>query len=233
MSISYMVRETAANLDPGFWITEAILSPGECQRLVDGLSSFPLKRSRAGARHLMSHPAVAALASDQRLLALARVALGVGAVPFRATLFEKSGHANWLVVWHQDTALPLAARFDAPGWGPWSEKGGIAYAHAPAWALSRILALRVHLDASTSDNGPLRVLPGSQAMGLMTDKEVFALANARDHAECLVGRGGVMAMRPLLIHSSPKARSGDPRRVLHLEYADALALAPGIRLAVA
>src|SRR5205814_6187075 len=131
------------------------------------------KRSRAGARHLMGQPAVAALASDSRLLGLARGLAGSGATPYRATLFEKSARANWLVVWHQDTALPLACRFDAPGWGPWSEKGGIAYAHAPAWALCRILALRVHLDASTSDNGPLRVLPGSHGMGLMTDEEVF------------------------------------------------------------
>jgi hypothetical protein len=40
-------------------------------------------------------------------------------------------------------------------------------------------------------------------------------------------------MRPLLIHSSGKARTDAPRRVLHIEYADSLDLAPGIRLAVA
>src|SRR3954463_9928399 len=103
--------------------------------------AFPGRR-----RHLMTHPAVAALASDPRLLNLAREALGHGAVPYRATLFEKSGAANWLVIWHQDTALPLAARFDDPEWGPWSEKSGITYAHAPGWALERVLALRLHLD---------------------------------------------------------------------------------------
>jgi len=228
-----MAHDTNTGADPGFWIAEGMLANDECDRLVVGLSNSSLKRSRAGARHLMGHSLVAALASDERLLELARLALGAGATPFRATLFEKSAAANWLVVWHQDTALPLAARFDLPGWGPWSEKGGIVYAHAPAWALSRILALRVHLDASTSDNGPLRVVPGSHAMGLMSDEEVFAFAARQEHAECVVGRGGVMAMRPLLMHSSPKARSGEPRRVLHIEYADALELAPGIRLAVA
>ena len=32
------------------------------------------------------------------------------AQPFRATLFDKSASANWLVVWHQDTALPMRAQ---------------------------------------------------------------------------------------------------------------------------
>src|SRR5438552_8335454 len=109
----------------------------------------------------MAHPAVAALAADARLLKLARERLRSSAIPFRATLFEKSGQTNWLIPWHQDTALPLTSSFDAPGWGPWSEKAGTLYAHAPAWALSRVIALRLHLDASAAENGPLRVVPRS------------------------------------------------------------------------
>src|SRR4030095_14758401 len=131
----------------------------DCDDVISLLSETVTTRSRAGVRHLMSNPTVAALVNDRRLLAIAQRALGARAQPFRATLFDKSGSANWLVAWHQDTALPLASHFQAEGWGPWSEKCGIAYAHAPAWALSRILALRIHLDASTADNGPLRVLP--------------------------------------------------------------------------
>ena len=95
------------------------------------------------------------------------------------------------------------------------------------------IALRLHLDASTKDNGPLRVLPGSHSLGVLSDDEVYDHAKTGDSVECLVGRGGVLAMRPLLIHSSSKAISAEPRRVLHIEYADTLDLAPGIRLAVA
>ncbi len=153
--------------------------------------------------------------------------------PFRATLFEKSQRANWLVVWYQDTALPLESYIDTPEWGPWSRKAGILYAHAPAWALSRILALRIDLDASTGEKGPLRVIPGSHADGVLTDDEVFNIARGREYVDCLVPRGGVLVMRPLLIHSSSKARTAEPRRVLHLEYADSLELDGKIRLAVA
>src|SRR5713101_3845849 len=83
-------------------------------------------------RHAMRHPAVAALAQDRRLLEVARGVLGWEAFPFRATLFDKSPHANWLVVWHQDTALPLRKRRNEPGWGPWSVKENVIYAHAPS-----------------------------------------------------------------------------------------------------
>ena len=70
----------------------------------------------------MAHPAVAALATDLRLVKLAGERLGSSAIPFRATLFEKSGQTNWLIPWHQDTALPLTSVSDVPGWGPWSER---------------------------------------------------------------------------------------------------------------
>jgi ectoine hydroxylase-related dioxygenase (phytanoyl-CoA dioxygenase family) len=180
----------------------------------------------------MSNPEVAALAGNRRLLELAPEWLGREAVPFRATLFEKSGLTNWLIPWHQDTALPLAGRFDEAGWGPWSEKAGVVYAHAPAWALSRVVALRVHLDASTAANGPLRVVPGSHLGGVLTDYDVMEVVASHGHVECVTPRGGVIAMRPLIIHSSSKAHSSEPRRVLQLEYADALDLGSGIRLAV-
>ncbi len=128
----------------------------------------------------MGHHAVTALANDARVLGLAKEWLGSNAIPFRATLFEKSPDMNWLIPWHQDTALPFVERFDGAGWGPWSEKAEISYAHAPGWALARVIA-----------------------------------------------------MRPLLIPSSSKARSQKSRRVLHIEYADSLDFGAGMRLAIA
>jgi ectoine hydroxylase-related dioxygenase (phytanoyl-CoA dioxygenase family) len=180
----------------------------------------------------MKTPVVSALANGNRLKELAEAWLGTSVVPFRATLFEKSGTTNWLIPWHQDTALPLVGRFEMAGWGPWSEKAGASYAHAPAWALSRVIALRVHLDASDADNGPLRVIPGSHLAGVLSDQTVLEFVAANKPVECCVPQGGVIAMRPLLIHSSSKARSAKSRRVLHIEYADSLELAEGVRLAV-
>ena len=207
-----------------------VLSHGECNSLLTELSSEP--RTRAGIRHLMSNSAVSALANQPGPVDLATEWLGGRAIPFRATLFEKSWSSNWLIPWHQDTAIPLERRFDVPGWGSWSEKAGVTYAHAPGWALARIVALRVHLDASGAENGPLRVIPGSHTYGVLSDEAVAEFAARSSAIECRVPRGGVLAMRPLLIHASSKAQTDKSRRVLHIEYADSLDLADGIRLAV-
>jgi ectoine hydroxylase-related dioxygenase (phytanoyl-CoA dioxygenase family) len=217
----------------GFAVIDHVLDTEEIGALSRALAHSLVIRTRAGARHALGNPAVAALASDPRLAHLARDVLGSSAIPFRATLFDKSPAANWLVVWHQDTALPLQSRLDAPGWGPWSVKSGITYAHAPTRALDRVVAIRVHLDDSTSLNGPLRVLPGSHKYGVLSDEAVQKLAREREPLDCVVAKGGVLVMRPLLIHSSSKARSDAPRRVLHIEYSVSMSAGDGLELAVA
>ncbi len=201
--------------------------------LLEAFSRAELPRSRAGLRHAMKLPAVASVAQDPRLMEVACATLGAEAFPFRATLFDKSPTANWLVVWHQDTALPLQERREIPGWGPWSVKEGVNYAHAPASALSHVLALRVHLDDSTVENGPLRVLPRTHTLGVLTDEPLHDLSTRIAAVDCLVPGGGVLAMRPLIVHASSKSQSEAPRRVLHIEYAASVRVADGLKLAIA
>jgi len=176
--------------------------------------------------------AVLEIALRTPLLEMAREILGRRAFPFRATLFDKSPTANWLVVWHQDTALPLRERRETPGWGPWSVKDGVNYAHAPASALEQVVALRVHLDDSTSENGPLRVLPATHTSGVLTDDQIHELSEKAAEVQCLVPLGGVLAMSPLIVHASSKSRKNMPRRVLHIEFAGVHEFSCGLELAV-
>lgn len=227
----HMVR--AAVDKNGFAIVSGVLNPGEVSSLLRNLEGPSQRHTRAGIRHLMASAHVASLASDIRLLEIACEILGSEAFPFRATLFDKSQDANWLVVWHQDTALPLRCRNETPGWGPWSVKEGINYAHAPTHALNQVIALRVHLDDSTEHNGPLRVLPGTHTLGVLTDDEVFRLSVESPATDCLATRGSVLAMRPLLIHSSSKSQNDAPRRILHIEYSASVSVEDSLELAVA
>lgn len=216
----------------GFATSGDVLSHCEIDSLQRDLDNQPLNRSRAGIRHALRIPVVADVASDPRLLAMASQVLGPKPIPYRATLFDKSADSNWLVVWHQDTALPVQHRQDRPGWGSWSRKEGLLYAHAPATALSQILALRLHLDDSDVHNGPLRVLPATHRHGVLTDDAIHHLAEQMPAVTCCVSRGGVLAMRPLLVHASSKSLSDKPRRVLHIEYA-AAPVVDGLSLATA
>jgi len=216
----------------GFAIFPDILAARNVGELLAALAKSPPHRSRAGARHVLSHPAVETIACDALLLSIAQIVLGPKALPFRATLFDKSATANWLVAWHQDTALPLRERRETSGWGPWSIKEGVHYAHAPAAALEQVLALRLHLDDSTLENGPLRVLAGTHTLGVLTDEAVHRFVSAANAVECVVGAGGVLAMRPLMIHASSKSRSAMPRRVLHIEYAAHDEIAGPLELAI-
>jgi ectoine hydroxylase-related dioxygenase (phytanoyl-CoA dioxygenase family) len=219
--------------EQGFGVLPEVVLSRETRRLIDDLDQSPLRRRKAGVRHALAHPSVAALAREPRLLNIAQEVLGTEALPFRATLFDKSPQANWLVVWHQDTALPLRERHDAPSWGPWSVKDGVVYAHAPAGVLSQVLALRIHLDDSTADNGPLRVLPGTHTEGVLSDDAIREFVAQIEPTDCLIPQGGVLAMRPLLIHASSKSQSEGLRRVLHIEYSASMTVGAGLELAVA
>lgn len=216
----------------GFSVLSAVFSPHEMEKLAHDLEHSELRRSKAGIRHALRHEGIRDLSADPRLLNLAQEILGPEAFPFRATLFDKSRQANWLVVWHQDTALPVRERHETSGWGPWSTKDCITYAHAPATALCQVLALRVHLNDSNADNGPLRVLPGTHIHGVLSDNDMEELAAAIPLIECVVPQGGVMAMRPLIVHASSKSHSQVPRRVVHIEYAACRNFGQGLELAV-
>lgn len=218
--------------DPGFAVLPGIFTDGEIDSVCRAVEDTRVPRSRAGVRNMLAHAAVSSLAGDARLVGIASDALGAPAFPYKATLFDKSGRANWLVTWHQDTVLPVARQRDVPGWGPWSLKAGVLHAHAPAAALERVVALRVHLDEATAANGPLRVLPRTHRMGVLSHARIQQLVATSTAVECHVGRGGVVLMRPLVVHASSKATDATPRRVLHIEYAVSCALGAGLELAV-
>lgn len=217
----------------GYAVLLGIFSQEFLNDLLQQIDELAPRRSRAGVRHAMRLSPVGDVARHPQMVDLAREVLGTHAFPFRATMFDKSRTANWLVVWHQDTALPLRERSEAAGWGPWSAKEGIAYAHAPAAALSQVLALRVSLDDSLSENGPLRILPETHTLGVLSDDSIHELAARIAPVDCVVPKGGIVAMRPLVVHASSKSQTEIPRRVLHIEYAASDFIAKPLQLAIA
>ena len=218
--------------EQGFAIVPAVLSVRELIPILVSLADLAPQPGRAGVRHVLSHPTVGVVANNPRLMEMAQAVLGESAVPFGATLFDRIPNSSSLLSWHQDTALPLQEEVETDGWGPWSVKEGVNYAHAPASALEQVLALRLHLDDCTEENGPMRVLAGTHGLGVLSEEEIERHATYDQPTECLVGRGGVVAMLPLVIHASAKSCSQAPRRVLHIEYAAQKDFPGGLHLAL-
>lgn len=216
----------------GYSIIGSVLTPDECDQVITHLTNNFPKRTKAGIRNLMTDSVVRSVAHDPRLIGITESIFGKPLVPFKATLFEKTAKANWLVAWHQDTALPLEKRVEGDGWGPSSLKEDVTFVHAPTWAVSKILALRIQLDASTNTNGPLRVIPGSHQKRLKNDDE-FDVWSRKEAITCIADKGDVIAMSPLIVHASSKSTTEEPRRVLHIEYTERLDLNSEIRLAIA
>jgi ectoine hydroxylase-related dioxygenase (phytanoyl-CoA dioxygenase family) len=210
----------AASVERDGWAVTPPLVP---QLAVDALLAelAPLAAdARGGVRNLFdAAPAVRALACSPAVRSVADAVLGPHCFAVRALLFDKTPAANWKVVWHQDLTIAVRARAHAPGWGPWSEKGGVAHVQPPAELLERMLAVRIHLDDCGADNGPVRVLPGSHRFGRLSDEAIDGWRARATAVDCLADRGAILAFRPLILHASSAARSASHRRVVHLEFA--------------
>jgi ectoine hydroxylase-related dioxygenase (phytanoyl-CoA dioxygenase family) len=143
-------------------------------------------------------------------------------VAVQCTYFEKSSGRNWLVPLHQDISIPVARRVDHASLGPWSEKEGSLFVQPPVDLLEQLLAVRVHIDACTTKDGPLRVIPGSHTRGLLNAPTAAALRQTQPEHACTVERGGALLMRPLLLHASSKSSGTSQRRVLHFVFGPAM-----------
>jgi ectoine hydroxylase-related dioxygenase (phytanoyl-CoA dioxygenase family) len=86
-----------------------------------------------------------------------------------------------------------------------------------------LVVLRLHLDAATAANGAMRLVAASHWRGRLTDSEADALARDGEREGKIVQpevpAGGILRLRPLLLHASSHSASDAPRRVIHIEYA--------------
>jgi ectoine hydroxylase-related dioxygenase (phytanoyl-CoA dioxygenase family) len=207
----------------GYAILPDVLSGEEVQPLVAAIEAHVAAvgaEGQAGLRTLaMQLPEVRAMRAHPKLIALASKILGSPAFVVRTLLFDKTPGANWKVPWHQDLTIAVHERRDLDGFAPWSVKDGVPHVQPPSEFLARMITLRIHLDDCLAENGALRVLPGTHRSGRLSPAEITQAREQSSEAICEVSQGGLLIMRPLLLHASSPAVSPRHRRVLHLEFA--------------
>lgn len=211
----------------GFAVVEGVLGPETIALLIAAVE--PMARDTAALRRggelyglrdvLRRVPLVRSVAGSRGVRELVEPVLGPAAFPVRALWFDKTPTTNWSVPWHRDLTIAVRERKDIAGYGPWTVKAGLPHVQPPLSVLERMLTVRLHLDDCGADQGPLCVVPGSHRLAALDARADCAARPTGAATPCLVGRGGAVVMRPLLLHASPSSRAAGHRRVVHLEFA--------------
>jgi hypothetical protein len=209
----------------GYSVFPRVLRSPQIRILRDEINAVPdsaavhRKQNVYGVRNLLdASAAVRSLASSPVIRQFVTPILGEDCFAARVVFFDKVPGANWALGWHQDNVICVEERRDVPGFVAWGEKAGVWQVQPPPDVLSRMVAVRVHLDDCNESNGPLRVLPGSHRHGWLDD-EIDRWKRDIPAVTCIADAGGVVVMSPLVLHASSRAENATHRRVLHIEFA--------------
>jgi ectoine hydroxylase-related dioxygenase (phytanoyl-CoA dioxygenase family) len=161
-------------------------------------------------------PAAVPLIFNNKLKAIITNLFGDGCFVVKSIYFDKPELSNWFVAYHQDLTISVDKRTDLPGYGPWTVKQNQFAVQPPLNILENNFTIRIHLDDTDEHNGALNVVPGSHL------KEIYRPETINWDIEkevcCPVKQGGIMLMKPLLLHASKRSTNGKRRRVIHIEF---------------
>ena len=136
----------------------------------------------------------------------------------KSIYFDKPEKSNWYVAYHQDLTISVDKRVELEGFGPWTVKQEQFAVQPPLDILKRNFTIRIHLDHTNKENGALKVVPRSHLKGIYRPETIDW--SVEQEAVCEVESGGVMLMKPLILHSSSRTTNGQKRRVIHIEFSD-------------
>lgn len=136
----------------------------------------------------------------------------------KSIYFDKSGDSNWFVSYHQDLTISVDKKVELEGFGPWTVKQNQYAVQPPLHILEDNFTIRIHLDDTDENNGALRVIRNSHTKGIYRPETIDW--TEEKEITCSVPRGGIMIMRPLLLHASNRTTNNMKRRVVHIEFSN-------------
>ncbi|NML38563.1 phytanoyl-CoA dioxygenase family protein [Chitinophaga sp. G-6-1-13] len=210
----------------GYTVLEDIFSEEEVQAILQQISAADTSQTVfrktadlfAIRQFLQSVPGVRNTIFTPALQSIIHTLFGEDYVPVKSIYFDKPGQSNWFVAWHQDLTISVRERLPVEGFGPWTVKQNQYAVQPPLSLLENIYTIRLHLDDTDAQNGALKVIPGTHLQGIVRP-DTISLQETPE-VSCSVKSGGVMIMRPLLMHASSRSTSGSNRRVVHMEFSN-------------
>ena len=134
----------------------------------------------------------------------------------KSIFFDKPPTSNWHVSCHQDLTISVDKKYELHGFDHWTTKQNHFAVQPPLAILQSIVTVRIHLDDTDKDNGALKVVPGSHLNGIHRAETINW--SGEQQVYCDVSQGGVMLLKPLLLHSSSRTTNYKRRRVIHVEF---------------
>lgn len=220
--------------DKGYLILEQVFGDAETDVLAAVIAaadtSAPSFRKTdalfAIRRFLEAVPGVMPYLFTEKLRDVLTTYAGPGFFGTKAIYFDKPEQSNWFVAYHQDLTIAVDRKTDIEGYGPWTKKQDQFAVQPPLPLLENNITIRIHLDDTDAANGALKVIPGSHKKGIYRPEHIDWSQEQEDI--CCVPRGGIMLMKPLLLHASDRSAGTKRRRVIHLEFSKAV-LPSGLR----
>ncbi len=210
----------------GFVIIEQVYTTAEVSAILaqidaaDGTS--PAFRRMAGLfairRFLKEVPGTKELVFTNRLNDIINELFGEGYFVVKSIYFDKPEQSNWFVAYHQDLTIAVTEKTETPGYGPWTVKQDQYAVQPPLAILQSNFTIRIHLDDTDENNGALRVINGSHNKGIYRAENIDHTVETE--TVCRVPKGGIMIMRPLLLHASGRSANNNKRRVIHIELSN-------------
>lgn len=210
----------------GFAILDDLYSPEEVQQILSVIGkadsdneNFRKSEGLFAIRQFLKEiPAAKKLIFNDNLREVIHRLVGSDYRVVKSIYFDKPEGSNWYVSYHQDLTISVGEKVAIPGFGPWTKKNGQFAVQPSLDVLENIFTVRIHLDDTDERNGALKVIPGSHKKQVYRPETIDW--SVEKELSCSVRKGGVMLMKPLLLHSSSRTTDNRKRRVIHIEFSN-------------
>ncbi|MCW3167895.1 phytanoyl-CoA dioxygenase family protein [Chryseobacterium sp. 09-1422] len=212
--------------DKGFSVISDVFSTEEIEKISEVIQNIDTSKETfrksedlfAIRQFLKEIPEVRDLIFNENLKIIIKEIFGENYFVVKSIYFDKPEKSNWYVAYHQDLTISVDKKVEMEKFGPWTTKQNQFAVQPPLDILENIFTIRIHLDDTDENNGALKVVPNSHAKGIYRPETIDWKVETENI--CNVEKGGVMIMKPLLLHGSNRTTNGKKRRVIHIEFSD-------------
>lgn len=212
--------------EKGFAIICGIYSTDEIRKIIEAVDctdsdkdTFRKSEGLFAIRQFLKEiPETIPLIFNEKLKQVIHQLFGSDYFAVKSIYFDKPEGSNWYVSYHQDLTISVDRKSDLAGFGPWTVKQDQFAVQPPLPVLESIFTIRIHLNDTDEQNGALKVIPGSHKKQIYRPETIDW--NIETEINCCVPKGGIMIMKPLLLHSSSRTTNNQKRRVIHIEFSN-------------